>query len=74
MVKFIPPFPYKGHSLYATLIERSSSMGMPQPARWQGYVDNKPLHEWAPKLDETLDDVRQRLRTEAEASIQTRPR
>ena len=73
MIKFIPPFAYKGHSLYATLIERGTAvLTIPTPPRWQGYLDNKPLRQWEPKLDESADDVKQRLREEAEAWIRSR--
>jgi hypothetical protein len=64
---FISPFEYKGHSLYAARVE---SQGI--TPRWRAYMDNELLHEWAVKSGESEDDVKMRLRTEAEAKMQSR--
>jgi hypothetical protein len=77
----ISPFEYKGRMLSAKRLASGPALSndlnvpaVPRPDRWHGYIYGQPLHQWDAKDGENEDDVRARLRTEAEAELQIRPR
>lgn len=43
-----------------------------RPDRWHGRMDGNPLAQWNSRDGETEDDVKARLRTEAQAAFKAR--